>query len=76
MRNTRRAPRADPVKSEGWLIFRITEDGWLDIWGLYETPAAARERIASAGLSDEWCAYRLLTAQSDEVRRLDLGALE
>jgi hypothetical protein len=41
------------LKTEGYLIFRI-EDGQLEDYGLYETRAAAEERMASAGLAVSW----------------------
>jgi hypothetical protein len=41
------------VKTEGYLIFRV-ENGRLEDFGLYETYAAAKERIAAAGLAADW----------------------
>jgi hypothetical protein len=41
------------VKTEGHLIFRV-ENGRLENYGLYETYAAAKERIAAAGLAADW----------------------
>src|SRR5262249_21941004 len=41
------------VKTEGYLIFRV-ENGEFENFGLYDTYAAAKERIAGAGLSADW----------------------
>jgi hypothetical protein len=52
-RAMRHTKPAAVVKSEGHLIFRV-ENGRLEDCGLYETRAAAEERMAAMGLSASW----------------------